>query len=93
MNNHVPYERLEIKCDKPEINRERVEFLFDDKEHGVSSGSGTSKWLAPLERTATEISITVKDQFKPITLTHYAFKSANDAPERDPAVWDLYCLT
>ena len=90
MSNHVPYERLEIKCNKPEINGERVDFLFDDKEHGVGSGSGTSKWLAPLETIPTEISITVKDEFEPITLTHYAFKSANDAPERDPAVWSVH---
>ena len=30
-NDHVPYERLEIRCNKPEINGERVEFLFDDR--------------------------------------------------------------
>ena len=90
-NEHVPYERLEIECNKPEINNERVEFLFDDKEHGVSSGSGTSKWLAPLaQNPKTKITITVKDEFEPITLTHYAFKSANDASLRDPLEWGLY---
>ena len=47
-NDHVPYERLDIKCNRQEINGERVGFLFDDKEHGVASGSGTSKWLAPM---------------------------------------------
>ena len=88
-NDHVPYERLEIRCNKPEINGERVEFLFDDRQHGVNSGSGTSKWLAPKDNIPTDITITVKDEFKPITLTHYAFKSANDAPGRDPAAWTL----
>ena len=99
---HVPYEHLEITCNKTEINGEAVEFLFDDKETGVASGSGTSKWLAPLQSNQNRpsradrsdnselaITITVKDQYSPIILTHYALKSANDAPDRDPKRWTL----
>ena len=82
----VPYEHLEISCNKTEIDREKVEYLLDEKENGVPSDFGLSKWEGPLDNVPTEITIKVKDEFKPITLTHYAFKSSND-PSRVPSVW------
>ena len=44
----VPYEHLEISVNRDEINGEKVDYLFDEKERGVASGSGTSKMLVPL---------------------------------------------
>ena len=89
----VPYEHLEISVNRDEINGEKVDYLFDEKESGVASGSGTSKMLVENNLSTVgplAITITVKDEFKPIILTHYAIKSANDAEGRDPSAWALY---
>ena len=91
---HVPYERLDISCKSRAINKEEVHYLFDEKQKGVPSGSGTSKWLSKSESRDKKlwIAITVKEEYPPLILTHYALKSANDAPNRDPKQWDLYYL-
>ena len=52
----------------------------------MDSVTGNSQWQAPLDR-AIDITITVKDEYFPIIITHYALKSAGDAPERDPKRW------
>ena len=86
----MPYDCLEITCNKTEIDEEKVHYLLDDKQNGVSSRFGLSKWEGPLENDGpTEITITVKDGFKPITLTHYELKSSNDA-SRVPSAWKLF---
>ena len=91
---HVPYERLDISCRGKAINGEEVHYLFDEKQKGVPSGSGTSKWLSKLQAPDMHayITITVKEEYPPLILTHYAFKSANDEPSRDPSQWELYYL-
>ena len=82
----MPYNRLDIRCNRREIDFEKVDYLLDNSEFCVDSVTGTSQWQAPLDR-AIDITITVKDEYFPIIITHYALKSANDAPERDPKRW------
>ena len=83
----MPYDRLNIRSNRREIDFEKIEHLLDDREFSVDSlVTGTSQWQAPLDR-AIDITITVKGEYYPIIITHYALKSANDAPERDPKRW------
>ena len=84
----MPYDRLDIRCNRREIDFEKIEYLFDDREGGVASASGVSQWqAAKLEARTIDITITVKDEYFPIIITHYALKSSSDAPERDPKRW------
>ena len=82
----VPYDWLTIETNATEVNREAIHFLFDERETGVNSGSGTCKWLGTKPATAAtiEIIITVKDDYPDLALFSYGLKTANDAPERDP---------
>ena len=88
----VPYDHLEISCNEPAVNGEEIHYLFDESEYGAPSGSGTSKWLSNMSKggKSLNIIISVKDEYSPIILTHYALKSANDALERDPKHWKLF---
>ena len=56
---HVPYERLDISCESQAINKEEVKYLFDEKQKGVPSGSGTSKWLSKSTRSDKKLLITI----------------------------------
>ena len=87
---HVPAERLIIECNRKDINGERVDYLLDERESGAESVTGTCKWNSNFEipgRSTLDITITLKDEYPPLTLTHYALKSANDEPDRDPSSW------
>ena len=42
----VSYDRLRISSETPCHWEEELEYLFDEKETGVDSRSGTSKWNA-----------------------------------------------
>ena len=96
----VNYERLEISVNRNEINDHKVDYLFDEKQVGVPSGEGTfsegvSKMSVPLHSDVEgdlKITITVKDEFKPIFLTHYAIKSANEEGKSDPKDWELFVI-
>lgn len=80
----VNYARLEISCATPVHCGEEVKYLFDEKQSGVGSATGTSKWNA---RSSGQVTIEIKVIGAPIQLSHYALKSANDCPDRDPKVW------
>ena len=87
----VPYERLSIECNRKESSKKKVEYLLDDEENRVgATDSGISKWLAQFahhEDSTLDLTITIKDQYPPLMLTHYAMKPANDNPKRDPRQW------
>ena len=38
----MPYDRLNIRCNRKEIDFEKIDYLLDEKEGGVASASGTS---------------------------------------------------
>ena len=42
----IPYDRLNIKCNRKEMNKKKVEYLIDDEESKGVSDTGSSKWLA-----------------------------------------------
>ena len=42
----VPYDRLNIKCNRKEMNKKKVENLIDDEESKGVSDTGSGKWLA-----------------------------------------------
>ena len=86
----VAYERLSITSSEQEINNERACFLFDENQAGVASGSGTSKWLSKLNQGTNSVTLEIVVNGPPIRLTHYALKTANDCPGRDPKSWKLY---
>ena len=89
---HVPAERLIIDCNRKDINGEYIDNLLDERESGDDLATGKSKWTSNFEspgRTTLDITITVKDEYPPLTLTHYALKSADNLPEQDPSSWQL----
>ena len=86
----MPAERLIIVCNRKDINGERVDFLLDERENDADSVTGTCKWTSNFEspgETTLDITITLKDKYPPLTLTHYAIKSADNLPEQDPLSW------
>ena len=66
--------------------REEARYLLDESTTGAKSQFGTSKWNAATKGNVT-LEITVSGP--PIRLSHYALKSANDAPDRDPRAWSM----
>ena len=88
-NNHVAYNRLQIRSSTNEHANEKAHFLFDEKQTGVNSNSGTSKWFAPLDKNSFNVTLEITVVGSPIRLSGYALKSANDCPFRDPKTWQL----
>ena len=87
----VPYERLDISCNAESVNGEDIQNLFDEQEYKGPS-EAISKWQSNLSKGGKSLNITisVKDEYPPIILTHYALKSADGAPDRDPKHWKLF---
>ena len=85
----VSYDRLRISSDTPVHCREEAQYLFDEQQSGVGSQSGTSKWNA---RSGGQVTLEITVVGAPIQLSHYALKSANDCPDRDPKAWKLVAV-
>ena len=82
----VSYELLEISCDLSVPGYEVAKNLFDNTQY---SEYGTHKWNGRTFGPATLV-ITVKGG--PIQLSHYALRSANDDPSRDPRSWKMIAV-
>jgi len=85
----VPYSRLAISSATRVHSREEARYLFDEATSGPSA-FGTSKWNAATRGPVT-LEITVGSG-PPIRLSHFALKSANDCPARDPKTWSLVAV-
>ena len=81
----VSYSRLSIYSSTPVHSREEARYLLDEAT-AAPSAFGTSKWNAA---TGGRVQLEITVSGPPILLSHYALKSANDCPDRDPRVWSL----
>ena len=78
---------MKISCNTPVHSKEEAEYLLDEKQDGVSSQFGISKWNA---ESSGQITLKIDVIGEPIRISHYALKSANDYPNRDPKAWKLF---
>jgi len=84
----VPYSRLSIYSSTPVHGwprGEEAQYLLDEATSAPSNW-GTSKWNA---QTGGRVTLEITVNGPPIRLSHYALKSANDYPNRDPRTWSL----
>ena len=84
----VGYDRLQIKSATPCHCGEEVKYLFDEAVV-ANNQFHTSKWNA---RSSGRVTLEINVVGPPILLSHYALKSANDAPDRDPKAWKLVAV-
>ena len=89
----VNYDRLSISCSTPCHCGEEVKYLFDENQITDTEKSlfGTSKWNAICGKGG-KVTLEIDVIGEPIILSHYALKSANDQPTRDPNVWKLVAV-
>ena len=84
----VPYSDLTVSANKGVHCGEAVGYLLDEREHAPEVRFKASKGNFQSNGKGLEIYLTVKSG-PAIWISHYAIKSANDAPGRDPMKWDF----
>ena len=84
---NVSYDRLSVSADKDVHGSEVVEYLLNKNERANNTyGHNKANF-----RTHGPVTITINVD-KPIILTHYGLKSANDFPDRDPKQWEFVAV-
>ena len=91
----VPPSRLTIKCNTREVDNFKIENVLDDYKTNLETFK-PSKWKVKVNKrkgATIDITISVKDEYPPITLTHYQLRSSNLFQKYDPVTWALYPLS
>ena len=84
----VSYDRLRISSTTPCHCGEEAKYLLDESQV-ANNQFHTSKWNA---KSSGRVTLEINVVGPPILLSHYALKSANDFPGRDPRVWKLVAV-